>query len=99
VVKSLAFILGILILFPLIVLFGAAIMKALWYLCDMGVWAGLGHLPWGPAVFLALVLGGWRGQFVPSLLTNRGRCRIIGLSADPRCEPRSGRGRNAPGLS
>lgn len=49
---------GILILFPLLVLLGATIMKVLWYLCDMGAWTGLGHLPWGPAVFLALVLGG-----------------------------------------
>lgn len=52
------FLLILFILVPLAILLGAAITKFLWWACDMGAWTGLGHLPWGPAVFLALVLGG-----------------------------------------
>lgn len=41
--------------FVVISLFISAVaLKVIWYLTEMGDWTGLGSLPWGPAVFLAL---------------------------------------------
>lgn len=76
--RALLIFFALLILLPLILLFGATVTKLLWWVCNMGAWTGLGHLPWGPAVFLALVLGGI-GRIIAlahstsSLLTKRGR--------------------------
>ena len=56
--KLFLFLFALFILFPLVVLFGATVTELLWWACQMGSWTGLGHLPWGPAVFLSLVIGG-----------------------------------------
>lgn len=41
---------------PLILFVATAALKLLWDWCGMGPWTGLGELPFGPAIFLSLIL-------------------------------------------
>ena len=44
-------------LIVVVAVFGAAIVKLMWWLCGMEAWLGL-PLPWGPAFFISAVLSG-----------------------------------------
>ena len=56
--RELAALVKIAVAIVLLVLFAAVAIKLLWFGTSMGMWTGLGEIPWGPAIFLGILFSG-----------------------------------------